>query len=102
MVCPGVVDTQIHKSNRNRPEGDQAWSKREWNDLDRVKGSKAFQGRGVPPHEIARQTLEALRENLFYVFNGDFWPAMLRHTYEAQSTASNPPVVTWGPDVRPK
>ena len=102
VVCPGMVDTQIHKSNRNRPPGDQAWSDREWNDPGHVKGSEAFQGRGVPPQEIARLTLEALVENRFYVFNGDFWPDMLRRNYEAQSTASNPPVVTWGPDLRHK
>ena len=97
-----MVDTQIHKSNRNRPTGDQAWSDREWNDPGHVRGSEAFQGRGVLPHEIARLSLEALRENRFYVFNGDFWPAMLRHTYEARSTASNPHVVTRGQDPRPK
>lgn len=47
VVCPGMVDTQIHKSNRNRPSGDQPWSDREWNDPAHVKGSEVFQGRGV-------------------------------------------------------
>jgi NAD(P)-dependent dehydrogenase (short-subunit alcohol dehydrogenase family) len=30
IVCPGMVATKIHQSYRNRPEGDQPWSDREF------------------------------------------------------------------------
>lgn len=102
VVCPGMVDTAIHKSNRNRPKSDQAWSDREWNDPEHVKGSEVFQGRGVSPEDIASLTLEALKQKRFYVFNGEHWPEMLRRNYETQSKAANPAVQTWGPDLRPK
>lgn len=101
VVCPGMVATQIHKSNRNRPTGDRPWSDREWNNPDHVKGSEVFQGRGVAPEEIARLTLQALKDNRFYVFNGEHWPELLRRNYESQRRAENPQVITWGPDLRP-
>ena len=102
VVCPGMVDTQIHKSNRNRPAGDQPWSDREWNDPAHVKGSEVFQGRGVQPGDIAQATLEALIEDRFYVFNGDNWRDYVRGQTEVALAGENPPVVTWGPDLRPK
>ncbi|MDP1601029.1 SDR family NAD(P)-dependent oxidoreductase [Phenylobacterium sp.] len=102
VVCPGMVDTQIHKSNRNRPEGDQPWSDREWNDPAHVTGSEAFQGRGVPARDIAEATLSAMKENRFYVFNGDVWQDLMRRQSDVLVNAANPPVQTWGPDLRPK
>lgn len=102
VVCPGMVDTQIHKSNRNRPGGDAPWSDREWNDPAHVKGSEDFQGRGVPPEDIARATLEALKEGRFYVFNGEAWRDYVRGQTDVALAGENPPVVTWGPDLRPK
>lgn len=101
VVCPGMVDTRIHESWRNRPEGDVPWSDREWNDERHQAGSDAFQGSGVPPEEIARLTLEALTEDRFYVFNGPSWPDYLRRQAEVLAVAANPPVVTWGRDLRP-
>ena len=101
VVCPGMVDTRIHESWRNRPEGDVPWSDREWNDEQHQAGSHAFQGSGVPPEEIARLTLEALTEDRFYVFNGPTWPDFMRRQAEVLAVAANPPVVTWGRDLRP-
>jgi len=102
VVCPGMVDTQIHKSNRNRPAGDAPWSDREWNDPAHVKGSEAFQGRGVPAEDIARATLEALKEDRFYVFNGEGWRDYVRGQTDVALSGANPPVVTWGQDLRAK
>jgi NAD(P)-dependent dehydrogenase (short-subunit alcohol dehydrogenase family) len=101
VVCPGMVDTQIHKSNRNRPSGDAPWSDREWNDPAHVQGSEVFQGRGVPARDIAEATLSALKENRFYVFNGEMWRDFIRRQSDAQLAGANPPVQTWGPDLRP-
>src|ERR1700677_3452645 len=61
VVCPGMVDTQIHRSWRNRPTGDQAWSDRESADLERQQHTDVFQARGVPPSEVAEATLEAVK-----------------------------------------
>lgn len=102
VVCPGMVDTMIHKSGRNRPAADQPWSDREWNDPSHVRGSEVFQGRGISADAIACDTLEALKSDRFYVFSGSFWPDMMRRQAEVLSVGANPPVVTWGADLRPK
>ncbi len=101
VVCPGMVDTRIHQSWRVRPADDKPWSDREWNDDRHRAGSEAFQGAGVPPEDIARLTLEALRENRFFVFNGERWDTYVRVLYDAALNGTNPPVLTWGPDLRP-
>ena len=101
VVCPGMVNTPINKSWRNRPQGDKAWSERESQDDAFVKGSESFQAAGVPPSEIARLTLDAVKEGRFYVFNGDRWSGYLDLFMKPIFTAHNPPVLTWGPDLRP-
>lgn len=100
VVCPGMVDTAINKSWRNRPAGDQPWSDREFAQEEFVRGSEQFQAAGVKPQEIARVTLEAIRENRFYAFNGDHWRAFIGRVLEPIMQAQNPPVITWGPDLR--
>ena len=71
VVCPGMVDTAIHRSWRNRPADDQAWSDREWSDPHHVANSDSFQGAGVAPEHIAEATLRAILEERFYVFYGE-------------------------------
>jgi NAD(P)-dependent dehydrogenase (short-subunit alcohol dehydrogenase family) len=102
VVCPGMVDTQIHRSWRNRPTGDQAWSDRESADLERQQHTDVFQARGVPASEIAEATLEAVKANRFYVFNTDHWRDMVRRQQNIVLSGDNPPVYSWGPDLRPK
>ena len=100
VVCPGFVDTQIHRAWRNRPQGDRPWNEPHRDpavqaDLDR------FQARGAPASEIARVTLEAVRENRFWVFNTEHWRAMVGAVRDNTLSGDNPPVRTWGPDLRP-
>ena len=102
IVCPGMVNTAINKSWRNRPQGDTPWSEREFKDQAYVKGSDSFQSAGVEPSEIARVTLEAVKKNRFYVFNGEGWPGYVDRFVKPILTAANPPVLTWGPDLRPE
>lgn len=100
VVCPGMVDTAINKSWRNRPGGDQPWSDREFAQTEFVQGSERFQAAGVKPQEIARLTLEAIREDRFYVFNGNRWRETVGVALEPIQQARNPPVISWGPDLR--
>ena len=102
VVCPGMVDTQIHRSWRNRPVADQAWSDRESADLQRQQHVDAFQARGASPAQVADVVLEALKAGRFYVFNTDHWRAMLRRQTETVVSGDNPPVYSWGADLRPK
>ncbi len=100
VVCPGMVDTAINKSWRNRPQEDRPWSDRESAHEAFVKGSEQFQKGGVSPDEIARVTIEAVKENRFYVFNGPRWLEFVSRTTGPILAAANPPVITWGPDLR--
>lgn len=101
VVCPGMVATRIHQSWRNRPEGDAAWSDREFANEAFVKGSEVFQGRGLSPDVIAASTVEAIRDDRFYVFSGDNWRPFLADSLGRATRAENPRVITWGEDRRP-
>ena len=101
VVCPGMVATDIHRSWRNRPASDRPWSDREWKDEDFRAKSDAFQGAGIEPRHIAEATLEAILENRFYVFRSEGVEAHLDSLLTPILKAANPPVITWGPDLRP-
>ena len=102
VLLPGMVDTQIHRSWRNRPQEDRPWSERESADPAARARADAFQARGVTPQEIARLTLEAIREDRFYVFNTPHWRAMVAHVRDVALEEKTPTVQTWGPDLRPQ
>ncbi len=67
VVCPGLIDTNIMRSSRNRPESladagkagpmAQAFGQ---NLSDRL-------ATGYPPSEVASQVLDAIREGRFYI-----------------------------------
>ncbi len=102
VVCPGMVDTQIHRAWRNRPQGDRPWSDRESADLERRRDTDAFQARGAPAAQVAEQVLDALKANRFYVFNTEHWRDMIRRQRNIVLGDANPPVYSWGADLRPK
>ncbi|WP_372784633.1 SDR family NAD(P)-dependent oxidoreductase [Phenylobacterium sp.] len=100
VVCPGMVATDIHRSWRNRPAGHQPWSDREWSDEEFRKNSDAFQGAGVSAQAIAEATLDAIVNDRFYVFYGEGVPAYLATLLMPILKAEEPPLITWGPDLR--
>ena len=100
VVCPGMVATDIHRSWRNRPTDDQPWSDREWTDEAFRANSDAFQGAGIAPYVIADATLQAVLENRFYVFRSEGVEAYLKGLLTPILNAQEPPIITWGPDLR--
>ncbi|WP_454798624.1 SDR family NAD(P)-dependent oxidoreductase [Novosphingobium lindaniclasticum] len=67
MLCPGLVKTHIYASDEIRPEALKAGAK---------AVNTAFVGRleqvhqaGMEPEVIARRTIDAVKENRFYVFS---------------------------------
>jgi len=93
-VCPELISTRIGESQRNRP----AHLKRE--DPDALPdGTKAVEGAireavktGADPDVIATRTLEAIRENRFYVLapEGNPWRDACRIRCEDILAARNP------------
>jgi NAD(P)-dependent dehydrogenase (short-subunit alcohol dehydrogenase family) len=100
IVCPGMVATRINQSWRNRPDADRPWSDREFADQTFRENSDAFQGAGVSAEVIAEAALDAVRNDRFYSFAGDRWPAFLRGVLEPALRGEDPPVATWGEDRR--
>lgn len=101
ILCPGMVATRIHRSWRNRPEADHAWSDREYADEAFRQGSEEFQNRGLSPEQIADATFKGVRDGCFYIFAGDTWAAFMAETMGRAMRAENPLVMTWGEDRRP-
>lgn len=101
-VCPGMVDTAINKSWRNRPKADKPWSDREFANKEFMKGSNAFQAAGITAEEVAQLTLDAVTNGRFYVFTGENPRAYVETFLGSALNAANPPVWTWGEDRRPE
>jgi len=101
IVCPGMVDTRINQSWRNRPANDAPWSDREFADAEFRRNSSEFQGRGIAPEIIAESTFAGVGEDRFYIFSGDTWPGFMERTLARAIRGENPMVMTWGEDRRP-
>ena len=65
-LCPGMVATQIHRSWRNRPQDDAAWSQRESEDPSWIKAAAHIQGAGVASDVVAERVVTGIER-------GDFW-----------------------------
>ncbi|MGI8839654.1 MAG: SDR family NAD(P)-dependent oxidoreductase [Caulobacteraceae bacterium] len=102
VLCPGMVDTQIHRSWRNRPPGDRPWSDRESADPARRRDTDAFQARGAPPAQVAEAVVGAVKANRFYVFTSARWRDTIKSQRDVMLSGERPPVFTWGADLRPK
>ena len=102
ILCPGMVDTRIHQSWRNRPEGDVAWSDREFADAEFKARSDEFQGAGIAPEVVAEAVVEAIRDDRFYIFTNEGSLRYLDGTAGRACRQENPFVVTWGEDRRPE
>lgn len=102
VVCPGMVATDINRSWRTRPKEHKAWSNREYADENFIEQSNKFQNSGIKPDEVAELVFHAVRDRQFYVFTGDNWEGYLKAFLTPAMNAENPPVLTWGTDLRPQ
>jgi NAD(P)-dependent dehydrogenase (short-subunit alcohol dehydrogenase family) len=101
VVCPGVVQTRIHESWRNRPAEDATWSRRDVEDPERVASSLAYRSRGKTPREIAESIFEGMLADKFYIFTDASANTFVRAALEPAIVGQNPIVSTWGLDKRP-
>jgi NAD(P)-dependent dehydrogenase (short-subunit alcohol dehydrogenase family) len=68
VLCPGIVNTRIMESARNRPE---RLSKKEPVDPTSQAGWETLRQlvpTGMPPEQVAATVFEALRKDQFYIF----------------------------------
>jgi NAD(P)-dependent dehydrogenase (short-subunit alcohol dehydrogenase family) len=101
VLCPGIVKTQVHRSWRNRPATDQSWSERESQDPAVRRTAEELRATGELPETVAQAAIEAMRAGRFYAFAGE-WRKYVRFGLEPVLNGENPPVLTWGTDLRPK
>jgi NAD(P)-dependent dehydrogenase (short-subunit alcohol dehydrogenase family) len=79
LVCPGLIRTRIFESPLRRPAGfARSGFKFDAQSLARLESIHAA---GMAPEEIARKTLEGIRENRFYVFTHPEFKAELRELH---------------------
>lgn len=101
-LCPGMVDTQIHRSWRNRPQQDEAWSRRESQDAKWLQESAYVQGAGVAPETVAQRVVAGIEHDDFWIFSTD---GALDHVKQRMTPffdGSNPPVITAATAFDPK
>ena len=80
VLCPGFVDTNIDKSERNRPSH-LGEAQEVTNDMGaEIMSSMLRQGK--KPEEIAEIVFEAIKENIFYILSHPAWDETLRSHYE--------------------
>lgn len=67
VVCPGLIDTQIMRSSRNRPEGfaDAGKAGPMAQAFSQSLGHRL--STGYPPSEVATQVVDGIREGRFYI-----------------------------------
>ena len=80
VLCPGFVDTNIDKSERNRPSylGDA----RETTNEIGAEIMSAMLRQGKKPDEIAEIVLEAIKKNIFYILSHPAWDDSLRSHFD--------------------
>ena len=77
-LCPGFVATNIIESDRNRPENLPAKNKA---NFVLKKLAATVLKRGKEPNEIADVTLDAIRENKFYILPHTNYDEMIKERY---------------------
>ena len=106
VLCPGWVKTQIHKSDRNKPEpvgsGLDHEAEAETPEAaelrqlmsDTIEG---FIAGGIEPAEVARMVHDAIVAKTFYIFTHPEWVAVAKERME-HLVAGTDPVVGMLPD----
>jgi hypothetical protein len=90
LLCPGLVNTNIYKSERNRPVDlvPAAGIAEESPELQAVADN--LYGNAISPQVVAVQLFEAISENRFYVLTSDQFDAAIRMRAAALLERRNP------------
>jgi len=95
VLVPGVVDTKIAYSTRNRP--DEPPSEAQAPDAHLVEQAlrDLLAASGRPPDDVAGVVFDAIRTGRFYVTTSDATPGMLRERFDAVVAGELPPMSRW-------
>lgn len=89
VLCPEGVATRIHEADRNRPS--DAGAKTAGAEHGLVMQAVSEQSRdGLDPLVLAERTLQAIREDRFYILSEDYWREACNVRLEDVKNARNP------------
>ena len=96
VLCPGVVDTNILDSRRNRPAGlaDPSPPVGPAVDAARARDAKVVKEAGMSPRAVGEQVLAAIREERFYVLTHPEFNSLIEVRTTLMLSGRNP--TTWG------
>ena len=93
-LCPGLVSTNIHVSERNRPkelanEGAQEFSKAQAAEIQGLMEGLYAQGKA--PAEVAERVLAAIVEGHFWIQTDEFFRGVIRDRHRSIENDTDPP-----------
>jgi NAD(P)-dependent dehydrogenase (short-subunit alcohol dehydrogenase family) len=96
VLCPEWVRTQIHQSERNRPEGvgEMTMPGVEGPPVDFGAAVQGLVDTGIEPAEVADEVLDAIATGRFWIFTHDTSLAAAQRRWDAIATDGRP--VIWG------
>jgi len=93
VLCPGIINTRIFSSGRNRP--DDLWGDDEQPTADeiatRIAEGDAYFAHGLPPRQVAEQVLGAIRDEQFWILTPDVPLDRIRLRTDHILAGTNPP-----------
>jgi NAD(P)-dependent dehydrogenase (short-subunit alcohol dehydrogenase family) len=89
VLCPGLVNTRIFESERNRPAelGGAAASY----GARQEQARKLISSQGTPPEQIAERVLQAIRSEALYILPHDELKPFVEARYRGIVAGQNPP-----------
>lgn len=90
VLCPGLVNTRIYDSERNRPEHLRSvtGAAAEAPELQRIASDLYV--RGLSPETVAEQVFDAVREQRFYQITTPMYDDAIRDRFDAILSRRNP------------
>jgi NAD(P)-dependent dehydrogenase (short-subunit alcohol dehydrogenase family) len=87
VLCPGMVNTRIVESDRNRPADEQDSHEASAAEQEFQSGAAAqLKKRGLDPDDVAQMVLTAIRDDLFWIVTHPRWLEVLRERVEAMAS----------------
>jgi NAD(P)-dependent dehydrogenase (short-subunit alcohol dehydrogenase family) len=93
VLCPGWVRTQIHRSDRNRPEsllGEAPNAFAEGGEGGPRSVLEGLIADGLEPDDVAQLVLDGIADDRFYLFTHDDWSPMVERRATALLAGENP------------
>jgi NAD(P)-dependent dehydrogenase (short-subunit alcohol dehydrogenase family) len=95
VLVPGLVDTKIAYSTRNRPDEPPGEAQAPDHHLVEQALRDMLERGGRPPDEVAGLVFDAVRSGRFFITTSDATESMLRERFDAVLAGDLPPISQW-------